>query len=189
MLNEIYFSGVKVNQNNFFPIGEHTALGAFAILFIAFCLGLASCTTRAGGPVDSPVRAATGPERKPGDRAVRVAGMIQALKSVSIRVPQISAQSGRVTLSALIPNGSTVAKGDTLAEFDPTGVLDEERDVKAKLSEATYQLEERQAKVRRGESQVVVDGLTEGDVLTMANPIENQESAKSGGGLSKALTK
>ena len=123
-------------------------MGAFAILLIACCLGLASCTTRAGGPVDSPVRAATEPERKPGDRAVRVAGMIQALKSVSIRVPQISAQSGRVTLSALIPNGSTVAKGDTLAEFDPTAVLDEERDVKAKLSEATYQLEERQAKIR-----------------------------------------
>ena len=43
--------------------------------------------------------------------------------------------------------------------------------------------------VRRGESQVVVDGLKEGDVVTLANPIENRESGKSGGGVTKALTK
>ena len=43
--------------------------------------------------------------------------------------------------------------------------------------------------VRRGESQVVVDGLKEGDVVTMANPIEKQESGKSGGGVSKVLAK
>lgn len=74
--------------------------------------------------------------------------MVQALKSVSMRVPQISAQSGRVTLATLIPNGTSVKAGDTLAEFDQTAVIDEERDVKAKLSEAGFQLEERQAKAR-----------------------------------------
>jgi len=87
--------------------------------------------------------------------------MIQALQSVSIRVPQISAQSGRVTLAALIPNGTTVAKGDTLAEFDQTTVLDEERDYKGKLSEATFQLEERQAKARS-------DAAKRGALLTEA---------------------
>lgn len=136
-------------------------MGPFAVLAIGCCLVLASCTSHAGGTADSPTRPSTSPERVPGERAVRVAGMIQALQSVSIRVPQISAQSGRVTLAALIPNGSTVKKGDTLAEFDATTVLDEERDVKAKLGEATYQLEERQAKVRS-------DAAKRGALLTEA---------------------
>ena len=44
--------------------------------------------------------------------------------------------------------------------------------------------------IRRGESQVIVDGLKEGDIVTMANPIQNQDSSKAGsGGVSKALTK
>jgi HlyD family secretion protein len=136
-------------------------VGPFAVLAIGVCLFLASCTSHAGGTPDSATRPSTTPERAPGERAVRVAGMIQALQSVSIRVPQISAQSGRVTLAALIPNGSTVTKGDILAEFDPTAVLDEERDVKAKLGEATYQLEERQAKVRS-------DAAKRGALLTEA---------------------
>src|SRR5258708_32739362 len=97
--------------------------------FVAFaipaCLLLWSCRPPAAIIADSPVRAAT-TERKGGERTVRVSGTIQALQSVSIRVPQISAQAGRVTLAALIPNGTTVAKGDTLAEFDQTAVLDEE---------------------------------------------------------------
>jgi len=97
---------------------------------------------------DTATRPSAAPERKPGERTVRVTGIIQAVQSLSLRVPQISAQSGRVTLAALIPNGSTVAKGDTLAEFDQTAILDEEREVKAKLSEAGFQLDERQAKAR-----------------------------------------
>jgi len=123
-------------------------VGFSAVLVLTCCLLLASCATQGGSVVDSATRAAVAPDKPPAERAVRVAGMVQALKSVSIRVPQISAQNGRLTLAALIPNGSTVNQGDTIAEFDPTAVLDEERDVKAKLGEATYQLEERQAKVR-----------------------------------------
>src|SRR5258708_1038019 len=66
--------------------------------FVAFaipaCLLLWSCGPPAAIIADSPVRAAT-TERKGGERTVRVSGTIQALQSVSIRVPQISAQAGR----------------------------------------------------------------------------------------------
>lgn len=123
-------------------------MGRLFALAIAALILPVSCTHPVGSTIDSPVRQAAAPEQRPGERVVRVTGMIQALQSIVLRVPQISAQSGRVTLAALIPNGSKVAKGDTLAEFDQTAVLDEERDVKAKLSESAYQLEERQAKAR-----------------------------------------
>lgn len=43
--------------------------------------------------------------------------------------------------------------------------------------------------VRRGESQVIVDGLREGDVVAMANPTQNQERAKKDGGATKAIAK
>ncbi|MFN0102339.1 MAG: efflux RND transporter periplasmic adaptor subunit [Bryobacteraceae bacterium] len=43
--------------------------------------------------------------------------------------------------------------------------------------------------IRRGESQVIVDGLREGDVVSMANPIQNQETSKPAGGVTKALAK
>ena len=43
--------------------------------------------------------------------------------------------------------------------------------------------------LRRGESQIVIEGLKEGDVVSMANPIQNQESSPNGGGVTKAITK
>ena len=43
--------------------------------------------------------------------------------------------------------------------------------------------------LRRGESQVIVEGLREGDIVAMANPIQNQERSRKGGGVTKAITK
>lgn len=109
---------------------------------------LASCARSGDVQADGPVSQKTSTETAAPGQFVRLTGTVQAVKALAMRVPQISAQNGKVTLSGLIPNGSTVSAGDTLAEFDQTSVLDEERDVVAKLSEASFQLEERQAKAR-----------------------------------------
>jgi hypothetical protein len=95
-------------------------LGLWTFITITICLALSSCGTRAVTVADPATRPATTPERKPGERVARISGMIQALQSVTVRVPQIPAQNSRLTLAALIPNGSTVHKGDILAEFDQT---------------------------------------------------------------------
>ena len=58
----------------------------------------------------------------------------------------MAAQMSRVTLVRLIPNGSTVKKGDALVEFDLTTLLDEERDTVAKIADLSHQIDERVAK-------------------------------------------
>lgn len=115
-------------------------LSLFPLLF--------SCGKQDNAAADTATQLKIDGESVAAGQFVRVTGTVQAVKALAMRVPQISAQNGRVTLSGLIPNGSTVSAGDTLAEFDQTTVLDEEREVVAKLSEASFQLEERQAKAR-----------------------------------------
>jgi membrane fusion protein (multidrug efflux system) len=65
-----------------------------------------------------------------------------------IRVPQISGSGVRFTLTQVIPNGTKVAKGDILIEFDRVSLLDDERDAKAKLSDIGHQLDQQKAQVR-----------------------------------------
>lgn len=76
---------------------------------------------------------------------LRATGTVQALQAISLRVPQISGLSSRVTLSYLIPNGSKVEKDDTVAEFDRTALMDEAREAAAKLAELGHQLDEKKA--------------------------------------------
>jgi len=115
---------------------------AIAGLWVAGCTQ--SQPTRATAAESRPATFSSPPERG----VIRSTGLIEALEWQSIRVPQLSGSSGRITLTRLIPNGKKVAKGDLLAEFDRTSLLDEERDAKAQLSDLTHQLEERRAQVK-----------------------------------------
>ncbi|MFN7934323.1 MAG: efflux RND transporter periplasmic adaptor subunit [Bryobacteraceae bacterium] len=123
-------------------------------------------------------------------RIVRATGTTQALKALSIRVPQISGQSSRVTLVHLIPNGSKVAKGDLLAEFDLTALEDEERETLAKIQDFTHQVEERVAKARsdaakrisqmeeaRAELSRAQIQLKKGPILNQIDRLKNEEKA------------
>ena len=80
---------------------------------------------------------------------VRATGLIAALEWQAIRVPQLTGVGGGdMTLTKLAPNGSKVAKGDVLVEFDRLNLLDQERDALALLEDLGHQLEERRATVR-----------------------------------------
>lgn len=86
----------------------------------------------------------------PDKRIVRSTGLIQAVRTNTVRVPQLSQVSGqnmRLTLTALVPNGTAVKKGDVLVEFDATAQMDEIRDAKSKLVDLQHQFEEKQALV------------------------------------------
>ena len=72
------------------------AQGSMTALVIALVLCVSACADRPPSPPDAATRQPTVPDRNPGERVVRISGMIQALQSVTLRVPQISGQNSRV---------------------------------------------------------------------------------------------
>ena len=123
---------------------------------------------------------------------LRATGTIQALQAYSIRVPQISGLSSRVTLTYLVPNGSKVIKDQVLAEFDRTTILDQAIETEAKVAEAGHQLEEKQAQFRsdrakresltseaRAELQKAQLQLRKGPVLSEIERLKNEAKARS----------
>ncbi len=117
---------------------------------VAVCLAAAllSCAN----PVE-PVNAATTAEVKPEraslesttKRTIRATGTVQAVRYQLIQTPRISGKSGRLILSAFIPNGATVNEGDPLAEFDQTEQVEAARQARAKFEDLHHQVEQKQA--------------------------------------------
>jgi hypothetical protein len=116
------------------------------------CLALPACHS---GPPTVAASDQPGPspivQKLAASRIVRATGTVQAVRSFTLRVPQLTetASGGRsqLTLTALVPNGTAAKKGDVLAEFDQTARLDELRDARARLNELEYQREEKRAQV------------------------------------------
>lgn len=53
-------------------------------------------------------------------RQIRATGSIQAVRAVTVQVPQLTGQNVRITLVRLVTNGTRVKPGELLAEFDRT---------------------------------------------------------------------
>ncbi len=79
----------------------------------------------------------------PPQRAVRVTGTVEALRSVTIQVPTIAGQGGNLTLAKLIDNGKTVHRGDLLAEFDRVDQLKLAREAQSKYDDLSHQVEQK----------------------------------------------
>jgi HlyD family secretion protein len=125
-----------------------------------------------------------------GHRIVRATGLIRALEWQMVRVPQISGSGVRFTLTRVIPNGTKVAKGDILIEFDRVSLLDDERDAKAKLSDIGHQLDQQKAQVRSDDAKraALIKGaeadlekalleLKKGPVLSEIDRLKNESRA------------
>ena len=78
-------------------------------------------------------------------RTIRWTGLLEAVRSTRVTVPQVTGQTFRMTLTRIVPNGSTVAKGDLIAEFDPLEQLDQARQSAAKYDDLSHQARQRQA--------------------------------------------
>src|ERR1035437_10124693 len=96
---------------------------------------LAACTRTSPSTMQA---ASTGPSPDSGERVkreIRITGLIQAVHSVKVLVPQIQGQFNMMTLTQRIANGSHVAEGDRNATFDPTQQMGAARDAKAKFED------------------------------------------------------
>lgn len=112
------------------------------ILILSFAL-LTSCTRST-----PPVAHAAAPDTPRTKREIRVTGIVEAVHSSKILVPQIFSQGGPMTLTKLIPNGSSVKQGDLIAVFDSTQQIDLARDAQAKFDDLGHQVEQKRAQNR-----------------------------------------
>lgn len=76
---------------------------------------------------------------------IRATGTIQAVHSLTVKVPVLQGQGSQLTLIKLIENGVTVHAGDLLAEFDDTTQVKEAREAAAKYDDLTHQVEQKRA--------------------------------------------
>src|SRR6516162_9114370 len=115
---------------------------------------LASCSH----PIPPVTHAAEpAPDAVPTRREIRLTGILEAVHSSKILVPQIWSQGGPMTLTKLIPNGSRVKAGDLVAVFDATTQIDQARDAQAKFEDLGHQVEQKRAQNRADSEKRVAD--------------------------------
>src|SRR4051812_22339010 len=136
-----------------------------ALAVCALCLG-----TGCNGPLaktsDAAVAAAQASPPEGGEREIRITGLVQAVHSVKVVVPQIQGQFGNMTLTELIPNGTRVKENNLIATFDPAAQLDAARDAQAKFEDLSHQVDQKLAENRaNGEKRMVELRQAEGDQL------------------------
>jgi multidrug efflux pump subunit AcrA (membrane-fusion protein) len=81
-------------------------------------------------------------------RELRLTGIVEAIRSSKVMVPQIVGQQGRLTLTHLISNGTVVKRGDVIVEFDPTQQLDAAFTARAKYEDLSHQVDQKASQNR-----------------------------------------
>lgn len=113
---------------------------------IPICLLLSACGTDRPTPVLADTKRA---ESAPlAATSIRATGLLRAVKVLAMQVPQLAGQGGRITLVKLVPNGSPVKQGDTIAEFDSTKQEDEALEAQAKFEDLGHQVKQKEAQNR-----------------------------------------
>jgi HlyD family secretion protein len=107
---------------------------------------LSSCS-RSSPPV---AHAAPPPAAEPArvSREIRLSGIVEAVHTTKLLVPQIYGQNSQMTLTKIIPNGTRVREGDLVAIFDSTTQADSARDALAKFEDLGHQVDQKIASNR-----------------------------------------
>ena len=126
------------------------------LVIIVPALLLASCS-RPTPPTAHAASPTIAREPVPGKREIRLTGIIEAVHSSKILVPQIFGPGGPLTLTHLIRNGSEVKEGDIIATFDSTTQIDAARDAQAKYDDLGHQVEQKRAQNRADAEKRTVD--------------------------------
>jgi multidrug resistance efflux pump len=168
-------------------------LTALLLLELAGCNRPLPPSTQAAAP---PPAASS---QDPGKHEIRITGLIQAVRSVKVLVPQIQGQYANMTLTHLIPNGTRVQPGDVIATFDPTTQMDAARDAQAKFEDLGHQVDQKIAENRASAEKRMVDlreaegELTKAELELKKGPVlgdidKAQSNAKAEGARSQAAS-
>jgi HlyD family secretion protein len=131
---------------------------AVPLLFLAACSRTAPPVAQAAAPPNTrdPARVT---------REVRLTGLVEAVHSSKVLVPQIYGPGGPLTLTRLIRNGSAVKEDDIIATFDATAQIDSARDAQAKYDDLGHQVDQKRAQNRAdAEKRAVELKQAEGDL-------------------------
>jgi multidrug resistance efflux pump len=153
------------------------------------CL-LASC---GGSPAHatSATPPATSTSTRDIKRQVRITGVVQAVHSTKILVPQITGQNSQMTLTHIVANGTQVEEGDPIATFDAAAQMDAARDAAAKSDDLGHQADQKRAQNRADAAKRATDlqqaeadlataqiELRKGPVLSEIQRLINEEKAR-----------
>lgn len=138
-------------------------------------------------------------------RQIRLSGVLEAVRSSRIGVPQLSGNIRQLTLTRLVPNGTEVQEGDLIARFDPTQQVDDARMTSAQFDDLSHQVaqkgaenrvksEERRAKLQQAEADLRKAELGLGkedilaDIAVQQNKIQFNKSQEQVESLQKSNT-
>ncbi|HEY1342931.1 MAG TPA: efflux RND transporter periplasmic adaptor subunit [Bryobacteraceae bacterium] len=127
-----------------------TLLAGIPVLLLTSC-------ARPTPPVTHAATPPAGNEPASVKREVRLTGLVEAVHSSKVLVPQILGPGGPLTLTHLIPNGAAVKEGDLIATFDATTQIDAARDAQAKYDDLGHQVEQKAAQNRADGEKRLVD--------------------------------
>jgi HlyD family secretion protein len=133
---------------------------AVPILLLAACSRTAPPVAQAASPAPS-----VAPTASRNEHEVRLTGLVEAVHSSKVLVPQIFGPGGPLTLTRLIRNGADVKEGDVIARFDATAQIDAARDAQAKYDDFGHQVDQKRAQNRADAEKRAVDlKQAEGDL-------------------------
>src|ERR1051326_2003278 len=133
------------------------------MLICAASVLLSTSCTRPAPPVTHAAEGGAEPARL--KREVRLTGIVEAVLSSKVIVPQLVGQGGPMTLTKLIPNGVRVEKDDLLAVFDSTTQADAARAALAKFEDLSHQVDQKAAQIRADAEKRLADlKQAEGDL-------------------------
>lgn len=90
-------------------------------------------------------------------RTVRVTGTIVPAQSATLQVPELNQQENQLTLAYVAPSGTRVKKGQLVASFDRTQLLDNAADAQAEYNSLASQVRQEKAKDASDQAQQAVD--------------------------------
>lgn len=121
------------------------AVAILCAVTVAACSGSDTPAQDEPSSVSPSARTAAGAPAGGRSRTVRWSGTLEALRSTRVSVPQVTGPTFRLTLTELVPTGSSVARGDVIAEFDPLEQIEQARESAARSEDLAFQVRQRQA--------------------------------------------
>ena len=161
-------------------------------------VSVCGCLLAACGGSQAHVRAASTPDHPGADRnlkrEVRITGVVRAVHSTKILVPQITGQTNQMTLTHIVANGTKVEEGDVIATFDAAAQMDAARDAGAKSDDLGHQADQKRAQNRADAAKRATDlqqaeadlataqiELRKGPLLSEIQRLTNEEKARIAG--------